>query len=144
MNTYAEAENLDKKRSQWIAINLIGFIIWDGMRILGNYFIHGEVHPLLFITEIIGWLIWTISLIWIIRTSKRINKDENLKTVLNDEYVVVSRLKSWRAGFISILITQVVILLIALTVTISGQLSAEISIFVGVGSAMLSFIVYHR
>ncbi len=37
-----QIEELEKMRSRWLLINLIGFVLWDGFRIFDSYLIEGR------------------------------------------------------------------------------------------------------
>ena len=140
-----QIEELEKKRDRWLAINLIGFIVWDGFRIMDNYLIEGGVNNTLEFIYFLGWITWIIGLIQMFRLGYSVKKTHLASQVLNDEWVEFIRLKSWRLAFIMIVLIQIVIIgLQIFTVSVSGILSAELTLFVAVVSAIAAFIYYNK
>ncbi len=141
----SELEALEKMRSQWLLINLIGFMIWDGFRILDNYLITGGLSNTFQIVLIVGWLIWTLGFIQLTRLGFRAKKTKVALEVLNDELVEHSRLRSWRFALIAVVLTQVIIMLLSFgSIEISGILAAELSLYVVVVSAIAGFVYFDR
>lgn len=140
-----EIEALEKMRTRWLLVNLMGFIIWDGFRIVDGYLINGGINNSLQVVLILGWLIWTLGFIQLTRLGFKAKKTKMAMEVLNDELVEHSRLKTWRFAFIVVVITQVVIVVLSLiSIEISGMLAAEVSIYMAVVSAIAAFIYFER
>ncbi len=138
-----QIEDLEKMRISWLLINLIGFILWDGFRIIDGHLIDGGISNSLQIFLLLGWLIWIIGFVQLIRVGLKVKKTKLASQILNDELVELNRLKSWRLGLIVVVMTQaVVIFLSSISFDISGILSAEISIFIAVIAVISAFIYY--
>ncbi|MDW3196531.1 MAG: hypothetical protein R8G66_29415 [Cytophagales bacterium] len=146
MNTLAnEIEALERMRTRWLLINLIGFIIWDGFRMLDSYVISGGISNTYQIILIIGWLIWVLGFIQLTRLGMKAKKTKMALQVLNDEMVAATRLKTWRLALIAVVFTQVGIIALSFDyIQISGVFAAELTIFVSVVSAIGSFIYFDR
>ncbi len=138
-------EALEQRRSKWLMITLIGFCIWDGLRIVESYLLGNYTSPILIGIMLLGWLIWVIGLIQILRIGKEMKRNIQLCQILNDELIELTRFKAWRASLVMVGLTQAIIILTTLFVTeISGILAAEISIFVLVTSAIGGFFYFDR
>ncbi|WPP50197.1 hypothetical protein [Catalinimonas niigatensis] len=134
------AEQLEQKRSKWLLINLLGFILWDGIRILQGYILKTEFSLIFTPLELLGWLLWAISLIQILRLGKNIKANPLLQDILNDELVRLNRMQAWKTGFIVVLSTQIILLLVHLFYPFSAALGAEVTIFLGVVSSIAAFM----
>lgn len=140
-----QVEVLEQNRSKWLLINLIGFCIWDGLRIVDNYLLGNYTSALLTGVTLLGWLIWIVGLIQIVRIGKEMGRNKQLAQILNDELIELNRFKAWRASLVMIVLTQGVIVITTLFVTeISGILAAELSIFVSVTSAIGGFLYFNK
>ena len=63
--------------------------------------------------------------------------------ILNDDLIVVNRLKAWRLTLVAVVLTQVLVIAITLfAIKIPGVLMAELSVFVSVISAIGGFLYY--
>lgn len=123
----------------------IGFCIWDGLRIIDNYLLENHTFPLLTGIMLLGWLIWLVGLIQIIRIGKEMNGNKLMSQILNDELIEHNRFKAWRASLVMVALTQVFIVMTTLFVTeVSGILAAELSIFVLVTSAIVGFLYFNK
>lgn len=141
-NLQTQVEELEQKRSKWLILNLIGFCVWDGSRIIQNYLM--DNHPALTLITLLGWLIWVVSLVQILRLGKKISADRHVFQILNDELIELTRFKSWRAALVAVTITQGFIILLTSFVTeVSALFAAELTIFVAVLSSIGSFLYYN-
>lgn len=139
-----ELEGLEKWRTKWLFINLIGFCLWDGMRIAINYFLEASKNPILVAVMGLGWLLWILGLVQLLRFGAKARKTKQALQILNDELVTSNRLKAWRTGFLALSFTQVVIIVVTtLGMEVQGILAAEVSIFVAVTSAIGSFLYFN-
>lgn len=143
-NLQIKIEELEQKRSKWLIIGLIGFCIWDGLRIVDRYILSDHTYPILTGMLLLGWLIWSVGLIKILQIGKKLKHDKHVNQILNDELVELNRLKSWRFSLLMIGLTQVFIVITSFVTNISGILAAELSIFVLVISAIGGFLYYNR
>jgi len=137
-------EELEQMRSKWLFINLVGFVLWDGLRMIDLYILE-ELNPLGQILLWSGWLIWTVGLVQLTRLGFKVKKTKMATQILNDEWIELSRLKSWRLAFLAVTLTQVAIIVLNLfSFQISGIFAAELSIFVAVVSALLAFLYFNQ
>lgn len=140
-----EIEALEKMRTRWLLVNLIGFIVWDGFRIIDGYLIEGGLAITFQFILFLGWLTWVLGFVQLTRLGLKAKKTKMALAILNDELVEHSRFKTWRFAFIIVVLTQVVIVVSSLiSIEISGMLAAEISIYAAVVSAIAAFIYFER
>lgn len=141
----SQIEELETMRIRWLLVNLIGFILWDGFRVIDRYLIDGGLSGPMQIFTFLGWLLWVISFIQLIRLGNKVKKTKLASEILNDELVELSRLKSFQIAFGCVVIMQVVIIGISsVSFEISGALSAELSIFTAVVTAISAFIYFDK
>jgi len=142
---HLQVEDFEQKRSKWLIINLVGFCIWDGLRIIDTYLLENYNFPILTGIMLLGWLIWLVGLIQIVFIGEKIKRNRHLTQILNDELVEINRFKTWRATLVMVALTQVLIIIMALFVPeISGIFAAELSIFVMVISAIGGFFYFNK
>lgn len=138
-----QLESLEKWRTKWLYINLVGFCIWDGTRIAKNYLLEDSKHGILTIILLIGWLIWISGLFQLIRFSNKVKKTRQAMHILNDELTQFNRLKAWKTAFLIVCTAQILVIVTSSFITeISGIFVAELSIFLAVVSAIGSFLYY--
>ncbi|MES2731462.1 MAG: hypothetical protein V4714_06925 [Bacteroidota bacterium] len=138
------AERWEGDRIKWIKWMLLGFMLWDGARISEKYLFPGQYEFVLAPMIAIGTIIWMVGMLKLSQLSKLLKKNKQLNIILNDEMIVLHRLKAFTTGFYALVATQVLIQFISYSHPFSSILAADISIFVGVVSAGVAFIVYHR
>ncbi|WP_109831463.1 hypothetical protein [Reichenbachiella versicolor] len=144
-NLESQIEELEKMRTTWLLVFLIGFIFWDGFRIVTNHFPENKMVNYATTISLLGWLTWTLGLIQMFRMGYKVKKVKQAAQILNDELVELNRLKSWRIAFITVVLAQLAIMALSLlSFDISGILSAEISIFIAVTVALSAFIYYNK
>lgn len=138
-----QVEVLEQTRAKWLFLNLIGFCIWDGLRIIENYLLE-RTNPVITGIMIFGWLIWIISLIQILRLGKEMKKNKQLLQILNDELIELNRFKTWRIALFAVGLTQVFIIILTSFVTeISGLFASELSIFIIVVFCIGGFLYFN-
>lgn len=136
-----QIEKLESKRTRLIKVNLAGFILWDGMRIVNAYLLTNPAPVLKFI-EILGWALWFVSLFMILSLRRKINSSRQMSAILNDELILSNRLKAWRFAFGSVMVMNGCLIAINLFWPVSGIFAAESSIFAGVVATIGSFLYY--
>lgn len=136
-----KVEVLERQRVTWLLINLIGFCVWDGLRIVDRYGFTGPSYPVITGLMLMGWLAWVSGLWQVFRLKREMNRDQRLLHMLNDERVEHNRFRAWRIGLIAVVLTQVAILSASLfAVEISGALAADLTILVAVAVATGGFL----
>ncbi len=139
---YINIEKLESKRTKYLRLNLIGFVIWAGLRIVDNYILSGS-NPVLLAALAVGCIIWIVSLLQILRLGSKVKKNKEAQAIFNDELIIQHRLKAWKFGFICVILTQVVLILSHLLFSnFSGQMAAEITVFVGITAAVGAFTYF--
>ncbi len=137
-------ELAEQKRSKWLIINLIGFFIWDGLRIIDSYILINQPKQIITGAILLGATIWIVSLIQLMKFGKSIKNNRQVMQILNDELMELNRLKTWRFALLSLVLTQVVIIGFSLlSNSITGLLAAELSIFVTVLSSIGGFLYFN-
>lgn len=139
----AEVEDLEKKRTKWLIINLIGFCIWGGIRIIDNHLLDNHSSPILTGAMLFGWMIWIVGLVQILLLGKRVGKKRVVLQIFNDELIQLKRFKTWRIALVAVVLTQVCLIVASQLTEISGLFGAELSIYVSVVSAIGSFLFFN-
>ena len=122
---------------------LVGFDVWLVMRIadslLGRAAL-GTARLGLIAVALAGSAYSSIQLIHLIRWGRRVRRDPELATSLNDERIQLARLRSFRVGFFAVSAAQ----LIPLTVTIPAVVGGQLSVLVGVTASIGSYLAFER
>lgn len=140
-----QLEEFETGRTKWLTINLIGFFIWDALRITNSYLLDGSSNAILMSAMLLGCIIWLASLIQLIRLGLKVSKSKKALQIFNDELISINRQKTWGVALFAVCMVQVAIMLITTFGTeISGIMAAELSIFVGIISIIGGFLYYNR
>lgn len=148
METQLLAEALDSKRYMWLKWNLIGFVLWQGVR-LGKEYVPSELNRTAFglviiLVMLLGMVIWIVTLVRIIRLSKYLKTSPQLQAILNDELHILHKSKALAMGFWSLLFTQIAMQVVAIYYPFSALLGAQLSAFIGVAVVSISMLWYYR
>ncbi len=144
-NLTQQIEDLESKRIKWLSINLAGFCIWDSLRITTNHLLDISDAPLLTGIMLLGWLIWIIGLVQIIRLSSKVRKTRLALEIMNDELFKINLLKAFRTALVTVIVAQLAIILITTFIThLSGIFVAEISVFISVTTVIGAFLYFNR
>ena len=144
METQQLAEYIEHKRDHWMKWNLVGFVLWQGLRLVQQYLVPGHYLALLLPLTLLGAGIWGVSLLKLTQLLQVKKANPALQAILNDELIVAHRWKAAGVGFGILLLMQVLIEVVSYFYPFSASLSAELSIFVGVVSALGAFLYWHR
>ena len=137
-------EKYDKLRYNTVKWFTVGWTLWFGGFILKDFVINKLVLIFIIITGLIGWIIYAITLIRLIKIGKIINSDSKLKVALNDEFMAHNRNKSFFIGFCSIIILVAIFMILSVFTELKALIVCEITLYVGVLSALVSSLLYNR
>ncbi len=124
------AESLENKRLVALRLNLFGFAMGGLFRIIDTWFLSTSGNTTLLALQILGGVIWLVSLIQLLLIGGQIAKNESLKQLFNDELSARNRLETWKVGFVAVMVVQVVFLVLSLFKGYQAMMVNEISIYV--------------
>ena len=124
------AESLERKKLVGAKLSLFGFALGGLFRILSAKDWPGSVNDLFLALQGIGVLIFLSGLIQLIIVSIRVRRDQTLKQLFNDELNAQTKMKTWKAGFIGVIIAQVVLIALSTWIDLGMLLTAEITVYV--------------
>jgi len=134
------AEALEGKRLVSLKLNLSGFFLAGIVWLYNTYWLHSE-HMAIYILLGLGGLIWFGSLLNLARIRSKINGDDQLKQFFNDELSAYNRLKTWKIGFIALLITLIAMLVVSFLVDLEARFVIDLSLFVAISTVLMASIV---
>lgn len=135
------AEGLENRRLIGLRLNLFGFALAGLFRIIDVYFMSVSGNSTFLMLQIAGGSLWLASLIQLLLIRVKINRDQNLKRLFNDELNAQNRLKTWKVGFIAVMIVQVVLIIVSLFGNYNALMAAEISVYVAVCAVLGASII---
>jgi len=93
------------------------------------------------VLQVIGGFIFLIGLVIISIVMFKVRKDKLLKQLFNDELGVETQLKTWKVGFLAMVVTQVALMVMSSVHDFGMLLAAEITIYIAfcfsVGTAIV-------
>lgn len=135
------AEGLENRRLIGLRLNLFGFALAGLFRIIDVYFMPDSGDQTFLILQIAGGALWLASLIQLLLIRVKINKDQNLKRLFNDELNAQNRLKTWKVGFIAVMIVQAVLVVVSFFGDYNALMAAEVSVYVAVCAVLSASII---
>jgi len=137
-------EKLDKSRYNLVKWFTAGWILWFGVYILKDLASNILILSLLSLTGLIGWILFVINLIKFIKFGKIVNSDSNLKNALSDELALHNKNKSFVIGYWTLIVLTAIFLILSLFTNISALIVCEITLYIGVVSTQVSWLIYNR
>ncbi len=137
-------EKLDKSRYNLVKWFTVGWVIWFGVFISKNLTVNMLILSLLGLVGLIGWILFVINLIKFIKLGKIVNSDSNLKNALSDELTLHNRNKSFVIGYWTLIVLTAIFFSLSLFTNISALIVCEITLYIGVVSTQVSWLIYNR
>lgn len=137
-------EKMDKSRYNLIKWFTIGWSIWFGGFILKDLISNNFIIVLIILIGLIGWILFAINLLRLIKFGKIVNANSHLKNALNDELMVHNRNKSFVIGFWTFFILMSIFFGLSEFTGISALIVCEIALFTGTLSVLVSSLIYNR
>jgi hypothetical protein len=137
-------EQYDKSRYSLMKWLTIGWAVWYGTFISKNLINNRIILVILFIAGSIGWILFAVNLIRTLRLGKKINADSTLKEALNNEMHQLYMYKSFFFGFWIVLATTCIFIVIASFHQISALIVCEVTLFFGVLSFFVAWLVFNK
>ncbi|GAB5527781.1 MAG: hypothetical protein Roseis2KO_56530 [Roseivirga sp.] len=124
------AERLENKKLVGLRLTLFGFAFGGLFRILDTHVLPASGSNTLLVLQIVGGLIFLVGLIQLVLIAFKVRNDALLKQLFNDELSAQTKMKTWRAGFIAVLITQMILIALTSVHQYGSLMAAEITIYV--------------
>tara|TARA_R110000868_G_scaffold410693_4_gene699815 strand:- start:51213 stop:51647 length:435 start_codon:yes stop_codon:yes gene_type:complete len=137
-------EKLDASRYKMILWFTIGWGGWFGAFIAKDLITNTFTIGVLSIFGFVGWALWFVNLLRLIKLGNLIKSDNHLKKALTDELLIHNRDKSIATGFWTFLILTVLFLGLSTFTDISALLVCEAMLFIGVLSTLISSLIYYK
>ena len=134
------AEQLERKRLNALRLNLSGFFMAGATWILNNYLFHSD-HFMIWVILGLGAFIWALSLVLLVRVKLQVNRSQELKQLFHDELSALNQLKTWKVGFIVVLVTLISLFLISWIIDLNPRFILESTLFMAVISVVAASIV---
>ncbi len=130
---------LARRRVLLIAF-LIGWAAWYGFFVAQQTGLYGNLPPLAgglaALTGILGWLVFAVAMVKILRFRQRYKDDPEARAALDDELARDQNRRASLFGVYVLIFTQVALVLAGDRLELSAAQGAHVSIFLGVASIM--------
>lgn len=137
-------EKLDKARYNLVKWLTIGWAIWFGTYILKDIITTKTIIIVLIWIGLIGWTIFTINLINFLKLNRKVKKDNKLQEALGDELNRFNMYKSHLVGYWSVICTIAIFFGFSIFFDISALFVTEITLYIGVLSALAASLYYNK
>lgn len=137
-------EKLDRLRYSLIKWFTFGWAIWFGGFILKDLIDNKLLLGLIILIGLLGWIIFSVSLIRFRKLGKTINSNSDLKSALNDELMIFNRNKSLAVGYGALMILITIFFGLSIFIDINALIICEITLYIGVLSVLVSSLIYNR
>ena len=139
---------LDHTRQRMLVGMLVGFALWQGIRIADGFAVaHTDWVALrwgLLATGLAGWLCWSYYLVRMLMLGRKLRAEPALAAALNDEFIQHGRLRAFATAFWVVMAGQAVAAGFGAFLRLDGALVANITILIGVSAAIGAFLLYTR
>ena len=134
-------EKYDRSRINLLIGISIGLGLHFGVVIFRDIIENSVLLVIMNIIGMIGWLVFLFSLTKMVRIQRIIKKDSELQSALNNEWIVLNRLKARSAGFwIFLGLVLIGVILVEFT-GISAILVLQLILLIGILSHIILFIL---
>ena len=137
-------EQFDKSRYSLIKWLTLGWVVWYGAIIAKDLITSKLIFGLVIFVGFIGWIFFSISLVKFVRLGKKINEDNKLKEALASEMHRYYAYKSFFWGFWATITTICALIAITLFYEISTLIVCELTLFVGITTSLIAYLVYNK
>ena len=135
-------EQLDERRFKNGNLFILGYVIWQGFDILSQLMM--DYKSLMHGLSLLGWLFWTAALIRTVQFTSELKKNADLKEALNNEYYLLLRLKSFRVGFLVLIVLLYGFLLFSDYIPFTTMQVCQISAVAGIASVLIASSVFYK
>jgi hypothetical protein len=137
-------EKLDKSRYGLLKWLTIGWAMWFGGFILKDFISNTLILGLIIMFGLVGWIMFTVSLIRFRKFAKIVNSDSDLKNALNDELMLHNRNKSVTVGYWVLINVIGIFLVLSIYTDITALIVCEVTLYIGILSVLVSSLKYNR
>ena len=135
------AESLEKKRLALLKVNLSGFTI-GGFTWILEFFLLPENSLLIWrVLQLLGAGIWLGSFIALLSISLKIRKNPELRQYFNDELNAYNRLKTWKAGFISVMLVLAIFFILSFFLELNSALVLQTTLYIAISTVLAASII---
>jgi len=137
-------ERLDKSRYNLLKWTTIGWAIWFAT-IIGNNFEKGHIfNTIATFIGLLGSTIWAINFIKYRKFVRELRWNRRLDKALNNEVHVFNVHRSFQIGYLTMIVTSSMGMLVSIFIQIPALLVTELILYFGLLSSMISLLYYNR
>ena len=137
-------EKLEKSRYNLLKWTTVGWGIWYGTFILKDVIDNSAIIQIAFWVGLLGWIIFIINLIKVLKLQRELKWDQKTRAALNDELHQLNLHKSYQFGFWVVLSVTVLFVVLTSFLQISSKLVTEIILYFAVLSYLIAGLIYNR
>jgi hypothetical protein len=138
---------MERRRRRVLLTGLVAFCVWQ-IAMLVNDAMPGTqsriVQQVLIAVGMLGWLFWSVNTWQQMRFQKELQQHPAVAQALNDELTVHNRNKAIAAGFVAVMATQAVIILLSMVWELKAMTAAQLTLMVGVAAMTVAFLLLDR
>jgi hypothetical protein len=137
-------EQLNDSRYNLIKWLTIGWSIWVGTYIAKDLIQYQLILTALVWVGLFGWIVFIINLLKYMKLKREVKSDSLLGEALNDELIQLNRYKSFFLGFWVTISIIGIFFGISLFVNITALMVCRTTIYVGVLSVLIAWLIYNN
>jgi 4-hydroxybenzoate polyprenyltransferase len=137
-------EKYDRSRINLLIGAAIGWGIYYGIFIFRDQISNEMIKGTLGLIGLVAFVFFLYSLFRILRIKRIMKRNPELKSALENEWVIQTRKKAYAIGYWVMMISVMTGLNLVLFTNISPKMILELILFVGVLSLMITFIVLNK
>ena len=137
-------EQLNFSRYNLIKWLTIGWSIWVGTYIAKDLIEYQLILTSLVWIGLFGWVVFIINLLKYMKLKREVKTDSLLREALNDELIQLNRYKSFFLGFWVTISIVAFFFGISLFFNVSALMVCRITIYVGVLSVLITWLIYNN
>jgi len=137
-------EQLNNSRYNLIKWLTIGWSIWVGTYVAKDLIEYQLILTALVWIGLFGWVVFIINLVKYLKLKREVKTDSLLREALNDELIQLNRYKSFFLGFWVTISIIAIFFSISLFENISSLVVCRITIYVGVISVLIAWLIYNK
>lgn len=137
-------EKMDKERYNLLKWFAVGWVLLFGAIILGGISQSQWAIVVLGVSGFFGWMLFVWSLIRFLRLARKIKSDSKLKDALDNELDQHYKHKAMTWGFWTMLASLAGFIAIGAFYPLSGLLTGQVTLFLGVAAALGASLYYQK
>ena len=139
-----EVSLIEKARYDTLKWLTVGWGVWFGLFILKDLILNKIIIMFFVFAGLIGWVLFTVNLIRLLRLMKKINADSKVKEALRNEVYQLYTLKSIAIGFGVVMLTTGCFIGVSSFYEIPAFIVCNTILYLGILATFIAGLIYNR